>query len=190
MFTGRLVSAIAFEMLIYFMVAAVLYAFIYATESRQRATAIARAEAGLAQARLEAQDLEETRKQLASTLSSITGREEEADSLAVPARDGLLRVPVDSIDWLQAEDNYVRLHTAERSHLVRTTLAALEKRLAARHFVRIHRSAVVSVARIAKLKRLASDRYAVVLTTGAQLRVSRAYRKRVTAAVRTPLTPE
>ena len=159
MFAGRLASAIAFETLIYFMVAAVFYAYIYATEARQRQIAFATAES------------------------------DRADSLAVPARDGLLRVPVKSIDWLQAEDNYVRLHAAGHSHLLRTTLSALEKRLGAQDFVRIHRSAMVSVPRIARLKRMASDRYAVILINGTQLRVSRAYRKRVVAAMETPLTP-
>ena len=108
----------------------------------------------------------------------------------MPALDGGVKVPVGSLDWLQAEDNYVRLHADGRSHLVRTTLGAPEKKLAPSDFVRIHRSAVVSVSRIAKLRRLASDRYAVVLTNGAQLRVSRAYRKQVAAVVGTPITPE
>jgi DNA-binding LytR/AlgR family response regulator len=190
MFAGRLASAIAGETLVYFLVVAVLYAFVYASESRQRQIAMTRAEAGLVQARLDAMDLEDKRRQLVLQLEGITNRNQEYDSFAVPARDGVVKVPVGSIDWLQAEDNYVRLHAAGRSHLVRTTLGALEKKLAARDFVRIHRSAVVSVSRIARLRRLASDGYAVVLTNGAQLRVSRAYRKRVVDAVGTPLTPE
>jgi DNA-binding LytR/AlgR family response regulator len=189
MFAGRLASAIAFETVVYFLVVAVLYAFVYASESRQRQIAMTQAEASLERAQLDMRHLEEKRQQLASRLNEVS-RTQETDSLAVPARDGVVKVPVGSIDWLQAEDNYVRLHAAGRSHLVRTTLSALEKRLASSDFVRIHRSAVVSVARIARLRRLASDRYAVVLTDGAQLRVSRAYRKRVVAAVRTPLTPE
>lgn len=190
MFAGRLASAIAFETLVYFLVVAVLYAVIYASQSRQRQVAMTRAEVGLARAQLDMRYLEDKRQQLASLLDGISNRSQETDSLAVPARDGVVKVPVGSIDWLQAEDNYVRLHAAGRSHLVRATLSALEKRLASSDFVRIHRSAVVSVSRIARLRRLASDRYAVVLTTGAQLRVSRAYRKRVVAAVRTPITPE
>jgi DNA-binding LytR/AlgR family response regulator len=190
MFAGRLASAIASETLIYFLVVAVLYAFVYASESRQRQIAVTRAEAGLARAQLDAKDLEDKRRQLVLQLEGISNGSHESDSLAVPARDGVVKVPVGSIDWLQAEDNYVRLHAAGRSHLVRTTLGALEKKLASRDFVRIHRSAVVSVSRIARLRRLASDRYAVVLTNGAQLRVSRAYRKRVVDAVGAPLTPE
>ena len=190
MFAGRLASAIASETLIYFLVVAVLYVFVYASQSKQRQNAMMRAEAGLVRAQLDAKDLEDKRRQLALQLQGTSNRRQETDSLAVPARDGVVKVPVSSIDWLQAEDNYVRLHTAGRSHLVRTTLGALEKRLASRDFVRIHRSAVVSVSRIAGLRRLASDSYAVILTSGAQLRVSRAYRKRVVEAVGTPLTPE
>lgn len=186
MFAGRLASAIAFETVIYFLVVAVLYAFTYATESRQREIAIERAEAGLARSRLEAKDLANTRQQLDSLLDAITSRSQESLSIVVPARDGVVKLPVDSVDWLQAEDNYVRLHAGGRSHLMRTTLGGLEKRLHSSDFVRVHRSAVVRVSRIAKLRRLAAGGYAVVLTTGVQLRVGRAYTKRVIALVRTP----
>lgn len=153
MFTGRLASAIAFETLIYFMVAAAYYAWIYATEADERRIPANQAPA----------------------------------ALAVPERDGLIQVPISSLDWLQAEDNYVRLHVGNRSHLIRTTLSSLEKRLAAAGFVRIHRSAMVRVERIAQLRRVGSDRYAVVLANGTQLRVSRAHRKDVTAAIGTTL---
>jgi len=190
MFAGRLASAIASETLIYFLVVAVMYAFVYASQSRQREVEIIEAEAGWARAQMDVQELEFERRQLARLLEGVTSCNPKTDSLAVPARDGVVKVPVGSIEWLQAEDNYVRLHAAGRSHLVRTTLGALEKKLAPSDFVRIHRSAVVSVSRIARLRRLASDRYAVVLTNGAQLRVSRAYRKQVAAVVGTPITPE
>src|ERR1700686_370278 len=68
MFAGRLASAIAFETLIYFLVVAVLYAFVYASESKQRQIAMTRAEAGLARAQLDAKDLEDKRRQLALQL--------------------------------------------------------------------------------------------------------------------------
>jgi DNA-binding LytR/AlgR family response regulator len=189
MFAGRLASAIAFETLIYFLVVAVLYAFVYASQSKQRQIAMTLAEAGLARAQLDVRDLEDKRHQLALLLDDIRSHGQEPDSLAVPERDGVVKVPFGSIDWVQAEDNYVRLHAAGRSHLVRTTLSALEKRLGTSDFVRVHRSAMVSIARIVRLRRLTPDSYAVILTNGAQLRVSRAYRKRVVAAVRAPLTP-
>ena len=189
MFAGRLASVVASETLIYLLVAAVLYASIYASQSRQRQLDIARAEASLARARQDMGHLEDSRQQLSLLLDEVQ-RDKAADSLAVPTYDGVLKVPVSSIDWLQAEDNYVRVYTAGRSHMVRTTLRALEKRLAMWGFIRIHRSAMVSRARIAGLRRVGSDRYAVLLTNGALLRVSRAHRKHVVAAVGTPLTPQ
>ncbi len=189
MFRGRLANAIAFETLIYFLVIAVLYALIYASQSRERRIAFEKAESGLARAQLDVTSLEEKRQQLVSRLNEISSRDVDADCLVVPERDGLLKLPLRSIDWLQAEDNYVRVHAGGRSHLLRTTLGALERRLAANDFVRIHRSAVVNVSRVSRLRRLGRVRFAVVLTTGAQLRVSRACQARVVAAVRGPLTP-
>jgi DNA-binding LytR/AlgR family response regulator len=186
MFTGRLASAIAFETLIYFMVAAAYYAWIYATEADERRIAANQAELGRAQAQFEARRLEEERQRLTSQLE-VGALPKEPAALAVPERDGVIQIPISSLDWLQAEDNYVRLHVGNRSHLIRTTLSSLEKRLAAAGFVRIHRSAMVRVGRISQLKRVGSDRYAVVLSNGTQLRVSRAHRKDVTAAIGTTL---
>jgi len=187
MFTGRLASAIAFETLIYFMVAAVLSAWMYSIESQWRQVAFSRAESDRARAEVEARRLEGERQRLAARLDEIRHRPTEPATIAVPAGGGLMRLPLGSIDWLQAEDNYVRLHASGRSHLVRTTLSSLEEKLAAADFVRIHRSAVVNVPKIARLKRVTSDRYAVVLADGTQLRVSRAYRKRLVAAMESPL---
>ena len=153
MFTGRLASTIASETLIYFMVAAAYYAWIYATETDR------------------------------SAIPSTAVPELIQASFAVPTRDGVIQIPVSSLDWLQSEDNYVRLHVGARSHLLRATLSSLEKRLVAAGFVRIHRSTMVRVATISQLKRIGSDRYAVILSNGLQLRVSRLHRKDVASAI-------
>jgi len=189
MFAGRLASAVASETLIYFLAAAVLYASIYASQSRQRQLEVARAKDSLARTRQEMAHLEDSRLHLSQLLDEVK-RDKADDTLALPTHNGVLKLPVGSIDWLRAEDNYVRIFTAGRSHLVRNTLGALERRLAVWGFIRIHRSAIVSRASIVGLRRVDSDRYAVVLTDGALLRVSRAYRKNVMAAVGTPLTPQ
>jgi two-component system, LytTR family, response regulator len=143
-----------------------------------------------ARARVEARDFEGRRKQLAALLSEIKARSGRADAIAVPADGGLLRIPLTAIDWLQAEDNYVRVHAAGKSHLLRSTLAALEKQLDAKDFVRIHRSAIVSLSKISRLRRVAPSRYAIVLANGVQLRLSRAYRKPTIAALRRSLATD
>ena len=48
----------------------------------------------------------------------------------MPERHGQRRVPIDTIDWIEAARDYVLLHTSMRSHLLRITMAALEERLA------------------------------------------------------------
>jgi two-component system LytT family response regulator len=90
-----------------------------------------------------------------------------------------VKIPVIDIDWLQAEDNYVRVHSGGASHLVRGTIAALERALDPAHFIRIHRSAIVNADRMRELRRSIRGGYAVVLQNGQKLRVSRAYRRKV-----------
>lgn len=96
-------------------------------------------------------------------------------------RDGrtILFVENDEIEWVQAEGDYVRVYVRGRGHLVRHTLAAMEQRLDRGAFTRIHRSAIVNVARVREI-RAGRDRTAcVILRNGTALRVSRGYRERV-----------
>jgi two-component system LytT family response regulator len=141
-----------------------------------------------ARLRVLSRDMDTRRKQLAALLEEIKQRSRKSDSLSVPQRDGMLRIPLASIDWVQAEDNYVRIHTGSKSHLLRSTLAAFEKKLDGANFARIHRSAIVNLTKIARLRRVARSKFAVVLSSGAQLRVSRPYAKGVFGALRNPST--
>jgi len=82
-------------------------------------------------------------------------------------------IAVDDIDWIEAQDYCAAVHVGGSTHVVRHSLAALEGRLDARRFVRIHRSAVVNVARIRELHHADGNELVVVLSTGARLPVSR-----------------
>ena len=96
------------------------------------------------------------------------------DALWAPGRDGLVRVGIDTIDWIEANRDYALLHVGDRSHLYRTTMSALEESLDPARLVRVHRSAFVApraVARINTVKRKA----AVVLHSGALIDVAPAY---------------
>lgn len=79
--------------------------------------------------------------------------------------------------FVEAAGNYVEFHTAARTHLVRGTLAAWEGKLAARGFVRVHRSRIVNRARIASMKPNASGDLDITLDTGTTLAGSRRYRE-------------
>jgi two-component system LytT family response regulator len=81
-------------------------------------------------------------------------------------------IAVADIDWIEAQDYCAALHVGADSHVVRQSLAALETRLDARRFVRIHRSALVNVTRIRELDH-ADGNLVAVLATGERLAVSR-----------------
>jgi len=104
----------------------------------------------------------------------------------VPVRTGGRTVFVDlaAVDWLEAADNYVRLQVRHREYLVRETLASLEAQLDPERFVRIHRSVIVQVDRIAELRPTSHGDAEVTLRDGTRLAVSRTCRERLSTALR------
>lgn len=81
------------------------------------------------------------------------------------------------IDWIGAEGNYLALHVAAETHLLRETMADFVLKLDPAAFVRIHRSTIVNAARVKELRPLFSGDYRAVLRDGTQLNLSRAYRE-------------
>jgi len=90
-----------------------------------------------------------------------------------------LRVPVENIDWIEAERDYMRLHCGARSHLLRATMAGLESLLDPAEWSRIHRSVLVRRARVAAVRRSPSGGLVVRMTGGAETPVGRAYMQAV-----------
>jgi two-component system LytT family response regulator len=88
-------------------------------------------------------------------------------------------IPTDQVDYVEAQDDYVAIHGAGRSHLKHQTLAELAEALDPARFVRIHRSYVVNVDRIARVELLAKDQRVVILGDGRQLPVSRSGHERL-----------
>lgn len=89
-------------------------------------------------------------------------------------RTGRIRwIETDEIDWIEAADYYVRLHVGDESHLIRKSLKALEDELDSRHFVRVHRSAIVRADRVKEIRRRPGRGHRVVLRDGTEIRMSR-----------------
>lgn len=127
--------------------------------------------------------------QLARALERIRARRTAAvrvDRLAV--RDGgrFVFVPVAELDAVIAAGNYVELRAAGKVYTLRTTLAALTARLDPTAFVRIHRSVVVRVARIAAIEPLFRGEYLVTLADGATFTSARTCRAALRAALGLP----
>ncbi|MGH9479024.1 MAG: LytR/AlgR family response regulator transcription factor [Terriglobales bacterium] len=95
-------------------------------------------------------------------------------------RDGakVTIIPLDRLDYAQAQDDYVALVSEGKSHLKQQTLGALEAALDPTRFIRIHRSYLVRLAAIARI-----ESQEVVLASGARLPLSRTGAQRLRAAL-------
>ena len=116
---------------------------------------------------------------LASFALALRERPQYLSRLSVRTGGRIVFVDLGTIDWIEAEDNYVRLHAGTRSYLHRESLTALEKQLDPERFARIHRSAIVQTDRIAELHPATHGDMDIVLRTGKTLPLSRTYRDRV-----------
>jgi two-component system LytT family response regulator len=88
------------------------------------------------------------------------------------------------VDWIDAADNYLRLHVGPRWHLVRGTMKDAQEELDPATFIRIHRSAMVNLTRIESVDSQPGGGYIVTVMGGARLRTSRQYSGAVRAAIR------
>lgn len=99
-------------------------------------------------------------------------------SLWVHQRGQMIRIPIDAIDWVQAEGEYVRLHLRDQSFLLRSSISAISDRLGDYGFVRIHRSTIINQARLTAVRSSRAGT-AAVLDDGVTLPVGRKYRQAV-----------
>ncbi len=93
---------------------------------------------------------------------------QEDDTMPVELGGVTRFVAIADVRFVEAQGDYARLHTAEGSHLVRIPMASLEQRWAARGFVRVHRSFLVSTSHITELRVGPGGGHAVRVGTGAQ----------------------
>lgn len=99
------------------------------------------------------------------------------DRLLVPDGAQLRLIDSNAIHWLEANDNYVRIHTAGRAYHVRRTLQDLLAQLSERQFVRVHKSAAVNIAEIQALHPLFKGDYEIELRSAARIRMSRRFKE-------------
>lgn len=93
-------------------------------------------------------------------------------------------VQVANIDWIEAEGNYIRLVTGPTSHLIRDTMKGMEVKLPADRFVRVHRSAMVAIDRIATIEARENGDYSITMASGARIETGRAFSENVRRLLR------
>jgi two-component system, LytTR family, response regulator len=122
--------------------------------------------------------LQRAKERLAARAPAVTGaRAAEAPRLTVRSAGQEIYVRIPDIDWVEAADYYVCLHVGPKSHLLRRSMAELERDLDSHLFCRVHRSAIVNLRRVRALRVDSTGEYEVILEGGQKLRLSRRFRK-------------
>ena len=99
----------------------------------------------------------------------------------LPIRDdaGTVRLDVTTIDWIDAAGDYMCVHADGRTYVLRETMKSLEAVLDPKIFQRVHRSTIVNVQRVRRLRPHTNGEYFLTLDDGQEIKLSRSYRDRV-----------
>ena len=98
------------------------------------------------------------------------------ERIVIKGRGTTRFLDVTEVECVEAAGMYVVLHTGGKELLYRSSLTDIEGKLDPRHFIRIHRSAIVNLARVAYLEPISHGEFKVVLKSGKRVRLSRSYR--------------
>lgn len=131
--------------------------------------------------RMDSDHMNEAGERLARLLEHLERDQPQRRRLPIRSRRRVYFLDIGDIDWLEAANNYVRVHADRKAHVVRQTLQHMEETLSPRGFVRIHRSAIVNLARIREIQPWFGGEYVVVLRDGTKVTSSRAYRANIRA---------
>jgi two-component system, LytTR family, response regulator len=112
---------------------------------------------------------------IAAAELSAAARPPESKLERIVVKDGtkVHIIPIDKLDYVEAQDDYIALRSEKKNYLKQQTISSIEAQLDPKKFVRIHRSYIVNLERIARIEPYTKDSRVAVLTDGAQLPVSR-----------------
>jgi two-component system LytT family response regulator len=144
-------------------------------DAERLARALARAKAAVA-----GRQDREARSRLERALDEVRReRPQRLERLLVEVDCRASLLPVEQVERFEAAKNYVTVHAGGARYRLRTTLDRLEERLDPAAFVRVHRSSIVRVDRVAELQPWSHGDYVIVLRGGERVRLSRRYRDRL-----------
>jgi two-component system, LytTR family, response regulator len=132
-----------------------------------------------ARTQIERRSISDLSQRLQSLLDDLKTNQKYAERLVIKSAGRIFFLGVEEIDWVEAADNYVRLHSGSNTHLLRETMNSLEHRLDPAQFLRIQRSTIINVRRIKELHPLFKGEYEIVLRDGTRLASGRGYRDRL-----------
>ena len=111
---------------------------------------------------------------VAEIVAAVRPRSERLERILIRDRGDVHVIPVDKIDFVESQDDYIAVKALGKTFLKDQTLADLETRLDAGRFVRIHRRFILNVSRLARIELSATDSRSAILTDGTELPISKA----------------
>jgi two-component system LytT family response regulator len=122
-------------------------------------------------------------QRILALLEELKASKSYLERLVIKTGGRIYFLETSEIDWIEAEGNYVSVHSAKKSHLLRETISSLESQLDPRKFVRIHRSSIVRLDFIKELQPWFHGEYRIILQDGTQLTLSRNHRDKLQGAL-------
>lgn len=124
-------------------------------------------------------------ERLESLLSDLHAKRGSGSNQRFAIRNGrrVFFITANEVEWIEAQGDYAALHVGGKTHLLREPLHILERRLDPSAFVRIHRSTIIRLDRVAEMQALANRDCLLRLKDGTTLRVSRSYSDRLQEAL-------
>ena len=132
-----------------------------------------------AQKEITSRGADQTRRKLLKLLAERTAASPYLKRFIVRRGERYLLVRADDVHSFEANGNYVKLRTESGSHMLRMTMAELERKLDPARFARIHRSTVVNIEQIKEITPAWHGDFEVHLADGQRLRLSRNFRERL-----------
>jgi two-component system LytT family response regulator len=129
---------------------------------------------------------DEPARQMISLLESISNPRRPLTRLAIRSGERILFLSIDEVDWMEAEQNYVRIHAGSSTHLLHVPMNTLESRLDPDVFLRIHRSYIVNIKRVRQLWSSTHGQYIVELSNGVRLTSGRTYGEKIRTVTGNP----
>ena len=125
-------------------------------------------------------------RQVLTMLDAVAKPPRQLERFAVRSGERTIFVPLDEVEWIEAFQNYVRLHAGPTTHLLHVPMNTIETVLDSGRFLRIHRSHIVNLRRIAQLWSIAHGQYVIELKSGQRLQSGRTYGERIRSALTNP----
>ena len=113
------------------------------------------------------------RSEVQRLVEQMQERGKPLERIVVKSGSKIHVIPVEAIEQIEAQDDYVMIHAAEGRFMKKETMAALEQSLPEEQFLRIHRSHIVNINQIQRIEQYGKENYLLILKNGNSVSVSK-----------------